>query len=127
MDRGAFGRANGLGGNPDDAAGFECTLAGPRLEILAPGALAATGAEMPLSVNDRQAPRWRTVAVRAGDIVSLGLARRGIRGYLAFADGLDLPLVLGSRATYLRGLLAGYKRPAPRPGDPVRRRAAPPG
>src|SRR5260370_37811374 len=127
MDRGAFGRANGLGGNPDDAAGFECTLAGPRLEILAPGALAATGAEMPLSVTDRQAPRWRTVAVRAGDIVSLGLARRGIRGYLAFAGGLDLPLVLGSRATYLRGRLGGYNGRRPRRGDAVRLRARRPG
>ena len=68
LDRAAFVLANRLVGNPDDAAGLECTLAGPRLEILAPGALAATGAEMPLSVNDRQAPRWRTVAVRAGVI-----------------------------------------------------------
>ncbi len=120
IDRAAFVLANRVVGNPDDAAGLECTLAGPRLEILAPGALAATGAEMPLSVNDRQAPRWRTVAVRAGDIVSLGLARRGIRGYLAFAGGLDLPLVLGSRATYLRGQLGGYNGRALRRGDAVR-------
>ena len=120
IDRAAFVLANRLVGNPDAAAGLECTLAGPRLEIQAPGALAATGAEMPLSVNDRQAPRWRTVAVRAGDIVSLGLARRGIRGYLAFAGGLDLPLVLGSRATYLRGQLGGYNGRALRRGDALR-------
>ena len=127
IDRAAFVLANRLVGNPDAAAGLECTLAGPRLEILAPGALAATGAEMPLSVNDRQAPRWRTVAVRAGDIVSLGLARRGIRGYLAFAGGLDLPLVLGSRATYLRGQLGGYNGRALRRGDAVRLGAGRPG
>src|SRR5207253_3183929 len=48
IDRAAFVLANRLVGNPDAAAGLECTLAGPRLEILAPGALAATGAEMPL-------------------------------------------------------------------------------
>ena len=119
IDRAAFVLANRLVGNPDAAAGLECTLAGPRLEILAPGALAATGAEMPLSVNDRQAPRWRTVAVRAGDIVSLGLARGGIRGYLAFAGGLDLPPVLGSRATYLRGQLGGYNGRALRRDDAV--------
>jgi antagonist of KipI len=127
IDRAAFVLANRLVGNPDDAAGLECTLAGPRLEILAPGALAATGAEMPLSVNDRQAPRWRTVAVRAGDIVSLGLAGRGIRGYLAFAGGLDLPLVLGSRATYVRGQLGGYNGRALRQGDAVRLGAGRPG
>jgi antagonist of KipI len=117
IDRAAFVLANRLVGNPDDAAGLECTLAGPRLEILASGALAATGAEMPLGVNDRPAPSWRTVAVRPGDIVSLGLARRGLRGYLAFAGGLDLPLALGSRATYLRGQLGGYNGRALRRGD----------
>ena len=119
IDRAAFVLANRLVGNPDDAAGLECTLAGPRLEILAPGVLAATGAEMPLSVNDLPAPRWRTVAVRAGDVVALGRARRGIRGYLAFAGGLDLPPVLGSRATYLRGQLGGYYGRALRRGDAV--------
>jgi len=36
IDRAAFVLANRLVGNPDAAAGLECTLAGPRLEILAP-------------------------------------------------------------------------------------------
>jgi antagonist of KipI len=119
IDRTAFLLANRLVGNADDRAGLECTLQGPRLEILADGALAATGAEMALSVNDREAPAWRTVRVRAGDIVRLGPARTGVRGYLAFAGGLDLPPVLGSRATYLRGRLGGYNGRALRAGDEV--------
>jgi len=120
VDRAAFVLANRLVGNRDDTAGLESTLAGPRLEIQADGALAATGADMSLSVNEREAPRWRTVAVRAGDIVRLGPARSGVRGYLAFAGGLDLPPVLGSRATYLRGRLGGYNGRALRGGDEVR-------
>jgi biotin-dependent carboxylase-like uncharacterized protein len=64
---------------------------------------------MALTVNDREAPRWTTVPVRAGDVVRLGPARSGVRGYLAFAGGLDVPPVLGSRATYLRGQLGGYR------------------
>jgi antagonist of KipI len=119
IDRAAFVLANRLVGNADGWAGLECTLGGPWLEVLADGALAVTGAEMPLSVNDREAPCWRTVGVRAGDIVRLGSARSGVRGYLAFAGGLALPPVLGSRATYLRGRLGGYNGRALRVGDEV--------
>ena len=117
IDRAAFVLANRLVGNPDDAAGLECTLRGPRLEMTSSGTLGATGAEMPLTVNDREAPRWRAVRVRAGDIVRLGQAQSGVRGYLAFAGGVDVPRVLGSRATYLRGQLGGYNGRALRKGD----------
>ncbi len=117
IDRAAFVLANRLVGNPDDTAGLECTLRGPRLEMTAGGTLAATGAEMPLTVNDREAPRWRAVRVRAGDVVRLGQSQSGVRGYLAFAGGVDVPRVLGSRATYLRGQLGGYNGRALRRGD----------
>lgn len=129
VDRAAFVLANRLVGNPDGAAGVECTLAGPRIEMLRAGAIAATGAEMPLSVNDREAPRWRALPVRAGDVVRLGPARSGVRGYLAFAGGLDVPPVLGSRSTYLRGGLGGYNGRALQRGDELGGGAAgpPPG
>ncbi len=120
VDRAAFVLANRLVGNPDDAAGLECTLRGARLEMTGSGTLAATGAEMELTVNDREAPRWRAVRVRAGDVVRLGPAQSGVRGYLAFAGGVDVPRVLGSRATYLRGQLGGYNGRALRKGDELR-------
>src|SRR5437867_9800275 len=120
VDRAAFVLANRLVGNPDDAAGLECTLRGARLEMTGSGTLAATGAEMPLTVNDREAPRWRAVRMRAGDVVRLGPAQSGVRGYLAFAGGVDVPRVLGSRATYLRGQLGGYNGRALRKGDELR-------
>jgi biotin-dependent carboxylase-like uncharacterized protein len=117
VDHAAFVLANRLVGNPDAAAGLECTLVGPRLEIRRHGVVAATGAAMALTVNDREAPRWCAVRVRAGDVVRLGPAESGVRGYLAFAGGIDVPLVLGSRATYLRGTLGGYNGRALRRGD----------
>jgi biotin-dependent carboxylase-like uncharacterized protein len=120
VDRAAFVLANRLVGNDDGAAGLECTLIGARLTIQGDGVLAATGAEMPLSVNDRDAPCWEAVPVRAGDVVRLGPARSGVRGYLAFSGGLEVPAVLGSRATYLRGQLGGYNGRALRKGDEVR-------
>jgi antagonist of KipI len=75
---------------------------------------------MPLSVNEREAPRWSAISLRAGDVVRVGQARAGVRGYLAFAGGLDVPLVLGSRSTYLRGQLGGYNGRALRRADELR-------
>jgi antagonist of KipI len=41
----------------------------------------------------------------------------GIRGYLAIAGGIDVPLVLGSRSTYLRSRLGGIEGRALKAGD----------
>jgi len=120
VDRFAFVLANRLVGNPDGAAALECTLVGPRFEAEAACAVAVTGADMPLSVNGKEAPRWATLALKAGDVVKLGPARSGVRGYVAFAGGLDVPLVMGSCATYLRGRLGGVEGRALRKDDRLR-------
>lgn len=126
VDRFAFILANRLVGNPDGAAALECTLIGPRFEAEAACAVAVTGADMPFSVNGTEAPRWATVALAAGDVVKLGPARSGVRGYVAVAGGLDVPLVLGSRATYLRGRLGGLAGRALAKDDRLRAFAAAP-
>ncbi|MBI3029839.1 MAG: biotin-dependent carboxyltransferase [Candidatus Rokubacteria bacterium] len=109
MDLAAFLLANRLVGNPDNAAALECTFSGPRLEMQGESILAVTGAEMRVTVNNLEVERWATVPVKAGDIVKLGAARRGVRAYVAFAGGIDVPLALGSRSTYLRGALGGVQ------------------
>jgi antagonist of KipI len=107
VDRRAFVIANRLAGNADNAAGLECTLMGPRFEAQAVCAMAVTGATMPVTVNGAQAPAWATIALKAGDVVKLGAAKSGVRAYVAFSGGIDVPVVLGSRATYVRGRLGG--------------------
>ena len=117
VDRFAFVLANRLVGNADTAAALECTLIGPRFEITAAGTIAVTGADMPVTVNGQRVAGWRTIAVKAGDIVKLGPARTGVRSYVGVAGGLDVPLVLGSRSTYLRGRVGGVEGRALRKGD----------
>ena len=120
VDRFAFVLANRLVGNADTAAALECTLIGPRFEITAAGTIAVTGADMPVTVNGQRVAGWRTIAVKAGDIVKLGPARTGVRSYVGVAGGLDVPLVLGSRSTYLRGRVGGVEGRALRKGDELR-------
>jgi biotin-dependent carboxylase-like uncharacterized protein len=90
---------------------------GPGFEMTAAGAIAVTGADMPVTVNGQDAPGWATIAVKPGDVVKLGAARTGVRAYIGFAGGLDVPLVLGSRSTYLRGRVGGLQGRALRKGD----------
>ena len=133
VDRASHVLANRLVGNPDAAAALEFTLVGPRLSAEAPCTIAVTGADAPITLNDRTAPSWTTLTLNGGDVVRIGAARSGVRGYVAIAGGIDVPPVLGSRATYLRGRLGGLHGRALTRDDrlpigaarPVRRRAVP--
>ena len=115
IDAPSFILANRLVGNADGVAGLEFTLIGPRLRAEAPCAIAVTGADAPLTLNDAPAAGWETLMLSTGDVVRIGAARSGVRGYVAVAGGIDVPPVLGSRATYLRGRLGGLE------GRPLRR------
>jgi biotin-dependent carboxylase-like uncharacterized protein len=133
VDRASFVLANRLVANPDGAAALEFTLIGPRLRAEAPCSVAVTGADVSVTLNDAAVPTWTTLALEAGDIVKIGAARAGVRGYVAFGGGIDVPPALGSRATYLRGRLGGvHGRALARddrlplgPAFAVRRRAVP--
>ena len=135
MDARAFVLANRLAGNPDGAAGLECTLVGPRFTVDAACAIAVTGADAPVTVNGEAAPTGVTLVLKPGDTVRIGAARGGVRIYVAVSGGLDVPPALGSRATYLRGRLGGVEgrslkrddvlRVFPAPLPPVRRLAGP--
>jgi KipI family sensor histidine kinase inhibitor len=103
--------ANLLVGNPDDAAGLELTLLGPELRFSHDSLVALGGADF-LAL-----PRWQPVFVQAGTVLTFGHARAGCRGYLAVAGGIDVPLVLGSRSTYVRAEIGGLRGRALRDGD----------
>jgi len=117
MDRAAFVIANRLVGNDDGAAALECTIKGPRLEVRQAAVVAVAGAPMGFTVNGQEAPPWTAVGVRPGDVLGFHMASAGCRAYLAVAGGIDVPLVLGSRATYLRGRLGGLGGRALQKGD----------
>ena len=115
--REAFVLANRLVGNPDGAAGIEFTYSGPRIEFSDDRLVAITGADMPATLDGAAVPRWESFHVRAGGVLRLGVARWGVRGYLAVSGGIDTPPALGSRATYFRGQLGGLEGRPLQSGD----------
>lgn len=113
--------ANRLAGNPADAAVLELTLSGPTLALPAPARIALCGAEVDARFEGEDGiaqavPGGRPVTLPAGTL-HLGRMRRGLRAWLAVAGGFDVPRVLGSRSTDLRGGFGGLDGRALREGD----------
>ncbi|MEU6084861.1 biotin-dependent carboxyltransferase family protein [Streptomyces sp. NPDC047108] len=105
LDRGAHRLANRLVGNPAEAAGLETTLGGCTVRARGAVTVAVTGAPCPVTVDGRPAAWGTAVRVPAGGLLRAGAATHGLRSYLAFAGGLAVDPVLGSRsADLLSGL-----------------------
>jgi biotin-dependent carboxylase-like uncharacterized protein len=119
-DAWSLGVANALLGNSLDAAALEATLLGPTVRALATGtvALAGTMSGRVTQTGERIRP-GSSVTLSAGQELSLEPALDGVRGYLAVPGGLDVPVVLGSRSTALRGGFGGVEGRPLRPGDRV--------
>ena len=98
-DRSAADLANRLVGNDPAAAVLEVTAGG--LQVRAGRALlvAVTGAPAPVTVDGRAAPFDAPLTLHADQVLGLGIPPVGLRSYLAVRGGIDVPPVLGSRAT----------------------------
>jgi antagonist of KipI len=107
MDEYALRAANALCGNSIGAAVLELTMYGGSYEFVEGGSFALAGADMGAQLNDRRLPLWQQCKAEAGDRLVLGWAKCGCRLYLAISGGIDVPLVLGSRSTYLPGKFGG--------------------
>lgn len=104
LDNVSFRLANALVRNPPNAAALEMRLTGPRLRAGAPVRVALAHAEATIESADgsrKPLPAWQSTTLTAGDILKIGAVQGGA-GYFAVAGGFDVPLVLGSRATYAR-------------------------
>lgn len=117
MDIQALRIANILAGNRDTAAGFEITWGGFQAEFLAEIRIAVTGADPKPGLNGRPFACWTGIPARKGDILEMNCPQSGCRTYLAICGGVDVPVVMGSRATYLRGGFGGFMGRALQRGD----------
>ncbi|SOE47511.1 urea carboxylase [Orrella dioscoreae] len=117
MDDYAFRLGNRLVGNDAGAAGLEATLVGPTLRFHCDAVVALTGGVSPATLDGEPVPFWRAVPVKAGQVLALGRVMEGCRSYLAVRQGLDVPVYLGSRSTFVLGQFGGHAGRTLRPGD----------
>jgi len=118
MDDYSFRLANRALGNPPDAAGLEITLSGPTLKFNVARRICLTGAAMRAEIDGAAIPFWQPFTIPAGAVLTMGgLLDAGCRAYLAVEGGLDLPVTLGSRATFTLGKFGGHGGRALQAGD----------
>jgi biotin-dependent carboxylase-like uncharacterized protein len=142
MDAPALRAANLAVGNAAGAAALECAVAGPELRFLGPVRLAVAGADLGAVLHREDLGPWpippgAAFLARPGNRLSFTGRRAGCRAYVALAGGIDVPEVLGSRATDLGSRFGGLEGRALRAGDrlgtgaargdPHRDAATPPG
>ncbi|UZJ76939.1 biotin-dependent carboxyltransferase family protein [Fictibacillus sp. KU28468] len=117
MDPFAHTAANLLVGNPEGEATLEVTLTGPKLTFGIDTYIAICGADLTPSINEKPIENWRTISVKEGDVLEFGKCKWGCRAYIAVAGGFDTKREMGSKSTYLRAGIGGYKGRALKEGD----------
>ncbi|MFT4010102.1 MAG: biotin-dependent carboxyltransferase family protein [Nocardioidaceae bacterium] len=99
VDLGSHDRANRLVGNAAHAATLELTFGTIRVLATTPAWIAVTGAPAPVTAAGRRHPINSRFGLRAGEILDVGVAKSGLRTYVAVRGGIGTPPVLGSRST----------------------------
>lgn len=120
MDLVALDAANALIGNDRDAAAIEVAAFPFRLRFEAATTVAITGAAVVARLAGCRLSPWWALEARAGDELAIDPPTEGARAYVAVGGGLEVPELLGGRATDLksgygghqgRGLLRGDRLP----------------
>ena len=101
--------ANIILGNPEDEAVLECTMMGPQLRFDAANCIAITGGDLQPTLDGQPIKSYAAIPVAAGQTLRFKGPKTGCRAYIAFAGGLDVPLVMGSRSTYMKGKIGGVE------------------
>lgn len=119
MDLWSLAAANLLVGNPSDSAALEWAIGGGSLRFERGAVIALAGADAEATVDDSSIPMKTAIVVRAGQRLTIHriTARRFL--YVALRGGVDCPLVLGSRSTYLPAAFGGMDGRRVAQGDAI--------
>lgn len=108
MDHMAYAKANMLVGNKGTEAVLEATLMGPSICFEDDTVFAICGADMEPKLDDIEVAMYTPIRAYAGQVLTLSIAVNGCRAYIAFAGGIDVPVVMNSRSTNLKCGFGGF-------------------
>jgi biotin-dependent carboxylase-like uncharacterized protein len=113
LDRISFRFANALVGNPSATPALEMLLQGPTLKVLADSVrVTLVGCNAGIEIRTgtaRVVPAGRSLRLARGEIFRIGTLGDSVCAYLAIEGGPDVPAVLGSASTYVRGAIGGFQ------------------
>lgn len=126
IDPAALAAANIVVGNEPGEAAIECLYRGCELRARTGSAriaVAGEGAALEIitATGDiaRHCPALESTTLLPGQRARVRMSGPSISAYLAIEGGLNLPEVLGSRATFTRARFGGYRGRALRAGDVI--------
>ena len=117
LDSFALRVANVLVGNEEAAAGLEATLGKVRLRFDDQRIVAWCGGAFEVSIGGQTLPPGHAGLVAKDEELVMIAPKAGARAWLAISGGIDVPPVLGSRSTDLRGNFGGHEGRTLRDGD----------
>lgn len=123
MDPRSAALANILAGNDQGEAVLECTMMGPQLQFDKATVIAITGGDLGPTLDGKPVPGYQAVAVKAGQVLKFAGPKAGCRAFIAFAGGLDIPVTMGSRSTYMKAKIGGFNGRKLEKGDVIGFRA----
>ena len=123
MDPRSAALANILVGNDEKEAVLECTMMGPQLQFDKANCIAITGGDLMPALDGKPIPNYTAVKVEAGQVLKFTMPKTGCRAFIAFAGGLDIPEVMGSRSTYMKAKIGGVEGRKLAKGDVIGFRA----
>ncbi len=110
--------ANLAVGNDRSAAGLEWVVAGPTLRFADRRLVCLTGSVGEATLDGRPLRAGALGLTGPGSVLVVGATgEAGMRGYLAVSGGLDVPVDLGSRSTFMLGGIGGHQGRALQAGD----------
>ncbi|HEU4748466.1 MAG TPA: biotin-dependent carboxyltransferase family protein [Gemmatimonadaceae bacterium] len=124
MDSFALAAGNALVGNPLNAAVLEWGLGGGSLRFDSECTIALAGARASATLAGTTAAPLTTLHAAKGDELMVEHLDSGRFFYIAVSGGIDVPIVLHSRSTYLPGRFGGLEGRLLRHGDILRLREA---
>lgn len=117
MDQWSFAQANIYAGNDTGAAALEWAIAGGSLRFEHSTTIGLAGADIDAAIDERPVHGNGAITIRAGETLRIrGITARRFL-YVAVRGGVDCPLVLGSRSTYLPASFGGIGGRRLRNGD----------
>jgi len=119
LDAYALRVTNLLVGNEESAAGLEVTFGGLQLRFADERLVAWSGGEFDTRLGSTSLPAGHSVVIREGEELVIDRPKTGCRAWIAISGGVDVPLVLGSRSTDLRGNFGGKEGRVLRDSDEV--------
>lgn len=117
MDKDAMYLANILVGNDFDKAVIEMTLMGISAVACEDLTVSVTGGKADVYINGELSEQNRALLLKKGDYITVGQVTEGCRCYLAVGGGIDVPVQLDSRSTFIKIGIGGFKGRKLQSGD----------